>query len=128
MKILISFRELPSEIYGAAVQDSTDPRLFRIFCNSTNSTQRRRHAYGHELAHVLLGHFETADPLTYLPKEKAFLQRGTILQESNYNPNTNSEKEAEEKAWYYYRRFRDQFLLAETTGGAVIEIPEGSVL
>lgn len=125
MKILIYFEPLPAGIHGAAIQDNEDHSLFWLLCDSNAHQQRRRYTFGHELAHIFCGHFNTEDPLKVYPKEKVILQRGTILQENDHSfRDTSSEHSADRNAWHYYRRFRDQFIQAEKTGRATIMVGE----
>ena len=97
MKIQIRFAPLPEGIHGAVLRDLGNQ--FWLACNSTDPVQIRRFAYGHELAHIFCGH----------------------LAEETFDVPTG-EVEANRKAWRYYRRFRNQFIQAESTGKATLII------
>ena len=145
MEITIEFFQLPHSIHGATIQGERRfaqfirrptlgqifPRVrhtrkdhFYVVCNTEDSPQKRRHTFGHELAHIFCGHFNSADPLTYHEKENAILHNGKPLPEV-YSNDTVSEREADLKSWSYYQRFRNEFLQAEKTGGASITAQEG---
>ena len=121
MKVLIFFEPLPEGIHGAAIQDNEDSSLYWLLCDSTGHVQRRRYSFGHELAHIFCGHFDTEDPLEISIARKEIRQHGVALQAKDHPArDTHSEEEADRQAWIFYRRFRDQFMQAETTGRAVI--------
>lgn len=127
MKIHIYFQPLPKDIYGAAIRDGKDHSEYFLFCDTAaRSIQQRRHTFGHELAHILEGHFDTKDALTFYQngERKALYQNGKYIAPTDkpLDRDNHSEHSADRNAWHYYRRFRDQFIQAEETGRAFIEI------
>ena len=124
MNIQIYFEPLPAGIYGAAIQDGEDRSKYFLFCDTTSSAQRRRFTFGHERAHIMEGHFDTEDALTFCQngERKALYQNGVYIPPDGklFDRDNHSERSADKNAWYYYRRFRDQFMQAEKTGAAII--------
>lgn len=127
MKIHVYFQPLPADIYGAAIQDGKDHSEYFLFCDTAaRSIQQRRHTFGHELAHILEGHFETEDALTFYQKgeQKALYKNGVYIAPTGkpLDRDNHSERDADKNAWSYYRRFREIFQEAEKTGRATITI------
>lgn len=128
MRIIITFTALPKGIYGITLQSKSCPDQFLVLCDNTGHIQRRRHSFGHELAHIFCGHFDTEDVLKISGEgaDTKIYEHGTLLRKDDttgkLDRNTSSEREANAQAWHYYRRFRDQFLKAERTGKATITI------
>ena len=83
MIIKCCIMELPSGIYGASFPDNDD---WCILLASNVADITRRHAFGHEMAHVLLGRHQQTD-----------------------RPLVEIEREANAQAWEYYRRYRKQY-------------------
>ncbi len=83
--INLIFAPLPEELHDIKGMSTMDgPGIWTILINSTQAGIVQRHALGHELAHVLLGHFEKPE------REIDELER-----------------EADAHAWEFYRSFRD---------------------
>jgi hypothetical protein len=120
-KILIRFEQLPEGLRGSAIQDPEDPSFYIVVCDSTRHIQSQRFTFGHELAHIFCNHFNTEDTLLIYPGGSNNVSAdGTHVNGKLYNSESTSEKEADAKAWYYYRRFRKYFLQAKETGSAII--------
>lgn len=73
--------DLPAGIFGATACNEAEAK-YQVYINGSVAGIVQRHTLGHELAHIFLGHFESDLPLWA------------------------KEREAEEKAWDYYRAYK----------------------
>lgn len=125
MQIYFSMEGLPEEIFGAVFQipeNKKDPETYVVFINKGASVQKQRHAFGHELAHVFLGHFRTDDPLTIDPKKRKVLHHGVEISSATIDPATSkSEEEANAHAWEFYRRYKPTFARLREYGTAFLK-------
>lgn len=126
MKILVEFRPLPAGMSGATFRSESRPEHYLLLCDSTASRQKRRHSFGHELAHIFLGHFDTAATLdinTTGAAPKVSYQGEEIRKEDPTPLHLNKEPwelEADAAAWSYYHKYRLAFAQAEAKGSTVI--------
>lgn len=127
-RIYFGLQPLPAGISGATFRSKKDPARYVVFCDSTTSTQKRRKTFGHELAHILLGHFDTAATLdihTAAETPKVFYQGEEIHSEGKTPLNLNTEPwelEADAAAWSYYHKYKPTFAELEDKGQAYLEI------
>lgn len=85
-EIQIHYMPFPEgcENVGGGVMERSNNYL--ILINSLRPQLLQRRSLGHELAHVYLDHFDTSKPIVEV------------------------EREARQKAWHYYRAYRDNRL------------------
>lgn len=127
-RIYFSLQPLPAGISGATFRSEKDPARYVVFCDSTTSTQKRRKTFGHELAHILLGHFDTAATLdinTAGEAPKVFYQGEEIHSGDKAPLNLNTEPwelEADAAAWSYYHKYKPTFAELEDKGQAYLEV------
>lgn len=127
-RIYFSLQPLPAGISGATFQSKEDPARYVVFCDNTTSTQKRRHSFGHELAHIFLGHFDTAATLdihTAGEAPKVFYQGEEIHKEDPTPLYLNTEPwelEADAAAWSYYQKYKPTFAELEDKGQAYLEV------
>lgn len=127
-KIFFSLQPLPAGISGATFQSQPDADRYLVICNSTTSRQKRRHSFGHEMAHVLLGHFDTAATLDVYAKEGApqVFYKGEEIHSGEAAPiSLNAEPwelEADAAAWSYYHKYKPTFAELEDKGQAYLEV------
>lgn len=127
-KIFFTLQPLPAGITGATFQSQPDADRYLVICDSAISTQKRRKTYGHELAHILLGHFDTAATLeinTAGEAPKVFYQGKEIHKEDPTPLYLNTEPrelEADAAAWSYYHKYKATFATLEDKGQAYLEV------
>ncbi len=119
MRILI-YHDIPHPdgLYGITVLFPDGDYI--VSCNSKSSVQRRRHAFGHELAHIFLGHFNQDEYVVHIKKRDHDYSERELEKYDRNRDNNPCEREANAHAWEYYRRYRKYFLQAEETGKAII--------
>ena len=128
MKILVDFSPLPAGMTGVTFHDDSKSDCYLVICDSTTSTQKRRKTFGHELAHILLGHFDTAATLDINTAGEApkVFDRGEEIHSGDKAPlNLDTEPlelEADAAAWSYYHKYKPAFADAEDKGHTVITI------
>lgn len=128
MKILVEFSPLPAGMTGVTFRSDSKPDCYLVICDSTTSSQKRRRSFGHELAHIFLGHFDTAATLdinTAGEAPKVFYQGEEIHKEDPTPLHLNKEPwelEADAAAWSYYHKYKPAFADAEDKGSTVITI------
>lgn len=128
MKILVEFRPLPEGISGATFRGESRPDYYLLLCDSTASRQKRRHSFGHELAHIFLGHFDTAATLDINTAGSApkVSYQGEEIRKGDPTPlhldKEPWELEADAAAWSYYHKYKPAFADAEDKGSTVITI------
>lgn len=126
MKILVEFSPLPAGMTGVTFRSDSKSDYYLVICDSTTSRQKRRHSFGHELAHIFLGHFDTAATLdinTAGEAPKVFYQGEEIHKEDPTPLHLNKEPwelEADAAAWSYYHKYKPAFADAEDKGHTVI--------
>lgn len=127
-KIFFSLRPLPAGISGATFQSQPDADRYLVICDSAISTQKRRKTFGHELAHILLGHFDTAATLdisTAGETPKVFYKGEEIHRGDKAPLNLDAEPwelEADAAAWSYYHKYKPTFAELEDKGQAYLEV------
>lgn len=126
-RIYFSLQPLPAGISGATFQSEKDPARYVVFCDSTTSTQKRRKTFGHELAHILLGHFDTAATLYiyHAGETPKVFYRGeeTLGGKEPLDLDTEPwELEADTAAWSYYHKYKPTFAELEDKGQAYLEV------
>lgn len=127
-KISVYFTPLPEGVHGAVFLDRKDPGAFFVLCNSTEKAITRRHAFGHELAHIFLGHFDTAATLDINTAGSAakVSYQGEEIRKGDPTPlhfnKEPCELEANAAAWSYYRKYKLAFADAEDKGQAYLEV------
>ena len=104
--ITIKLHDMPKGIYGFTAADSRTGEYYTLV-DSKMCPLQQRHTFGHELAHIFEGHFH--NDAIFHNNDVFFLRVDTI------------EHEAEQKAWHYYRMYRDAFRQLQTTGKTKIE-------
>ncbi len=72
-----------ASVHGLVVEV---PKGYILAINSNSCDIQRRRAFGHEMAHVVLNHINQSD-----------------------RPIMDREREANNRAWEFYRRFRDEY-------------------
>ncbi len=128
MKITVEFRPLPAGITGATFRSESYPEYYLVICDSTTSTQKRRRSFGHELAHIFLGHFDTAATLKRdtTSGELKVSYKGEEIRKDDPTPlHLNKEPwelEADAAAWSYYRKYKLAFIQAEDKGRAFLKV------
>lgn len=128
MQIVLSMMAMPEGISGATFQiteNKRDPESYVVFIDKNASTQKQRRTYGHELAHVFLGHFRSGDTLTIAPKGKAIFYHGEKIHRGDKTPldlnKSPCEIEAEAHAWTFYHKYKRAFANLKEYGQAVIK-------
>lgn len=84
MTIAVRYEPLPPKIYGASVLIRKQKKYF-IVIDSKQPLLNQRHTFGHELAHICLGHHESDKPAQEI------------------------EREANAHAWEFYRTYKAHF-------------------
>lgn len=81
----IRYQEFPQELQGAisGIVTAKFPQKYIILIDSTRPPLVQRHTIGHELAHLYLNHLDDHD-----------------------RPVMDQEREANARAWEFYRRYR----------------------
>jgi len=83
--VRIIFADFPQDIQGKVrgVTRAT-AKGYTVLIDSSRPAQTQRHTIGHELAHIFLKHFEISSDIAAI------------------------EREANKKAWHYYRLYKEQ--------------------
>lgn len=84
MTIAVRYEPLPPKIYGVSVLIWEQKKYF-IVIDAKQPLLNQRHTFGHELAHICLGHHDSNKPAQEI------------------------EKEANLHAWEYYRKYKAFF-------------------
>lgn len=127
-RICFSLQPLPAGISGTTFQSQPDADRYLVICDSTTSTQKRRKTFGHELAHILLGHFDTAATLDINTAGEApkVFYKGEEIHSGDKTPlNLDTEPwelEADAAAWSYYHKYKPTFAELEDKGQAYLEV------
>ena len=82
--IIVKYLPFPESVQGycSGLVTECDTRYI-VAIDSTRSKQKQRHTLGHELAHIYLNHFS----------DRSIAEQ---------------EREANSKAWHYYRIYKEQ--------------------
>lgn len=84
MEVSIKYEPFPEQLQGSTSGFTVARRgKYMVVIDSTRAGIVQRRTIGHELAHIFLGHFEKKIP--------------TLI----------AEREADRRAWEYYRLYRD---------------------
>lgn len=119
MQIFLSLQPLPKGIYGAACQVPEKESYF-VFIANEASAQKQRFAFGHELAHIFLDHFHSDDPITIDREKRIVFHNGKEIDPSMIDTASKSEKEANARAWEFYRKYKTAFIYLKEHGKAKI--------
>ena len=103
--IKIAYLDFPPMIFGYSELD-LKTGMYWIFIDNKQCLLHQRFAFGHELAHVFLKHHNKAD---------YFADHGSAILD-------NCEREANRRAWEFYRRYKGAFYQLQQVGKATISV------